>query len=148
MTFILCSEGDQMLQVFSCQATAEHWAQRRRWGWRVEGRGGGGLVSVVFYYIMANGTESNLSTFQGEKALCVSECYQFLEQRELWTRTSCVWTTAARSSGTLLLIYNGGDVSACLLSEAKGWTFLLVNMLTVAWLWKKLQQKWLSAAPS
>lgn len=27
MTFILCYEGDQMLQVFRCQATVEHRAQ-------------------------------------------------------------------------------------------------------------------------
>lgn len=108
----------------------------------------GAVVSAVFYYITANGTKSNLTTFLGEKALCVSECYHFLEQCELWTRTSCVWTTAARRSGTLLLICNGGDVSVGLLSEAKGWTFLLVNMLTVAWLWKRIQQRWFNATSS
>lgn len=72
MTFILCSEGDQMLQVFSCQATVEHRAQQQSCGGVVA------LVSAVFYYIMANGIKSNLTTFLEEKTLCISEYYQFL----------------------------------------------------------------------
>lgn len=74
----------------------------------------------------------NHTIFLEEKVLSISEGYQFVEHCELWTRISCVWTAAAGRSGTQLLIYNSGDVSASLLSEAKGWTLLLVNMLTVA----------------
>ena len=48
-----------MLQVFSCQATVEHRAQR--------------LGSAVLYCITASDTKSNLAPFLGEKALCVSE---------------------------------------------------------------------------
>lgn len=48
-------------------------------GTAAEGR----LFSVMLYYITASDTESNLTTFLGEKALCTSECYQFLEQCEL-----------------------------------------------------------------
>lgn len=59
MTFILCSEGDQMLQVFRCQATVEHRAQRF---------GGGGV-----YYITANGTKSNLSLPFWERKHSVSQ---------------------------------------------------------------------------
>lgn len=51
-------------------------------GGRVEG-GGEAVVSAVLYYITANGTKRNLTTFRGEKALCVSDCYQFLKQCEL-----------------------------------------------------------------
>lgn len=39
--------------------------------------GGGGRVSALFYYITAADAESNLATFLGEKALCVSKRYQF-----------------------------------------------------------------------
>lgn len=50
MTFILCYERDQMLQVFGCQATVEHRARRPE----------------LFYYVTANGGQSNLSTSLGE----------------------------------------------------------------------------------
>ena len=116
MTFILCPEGDQMLQVFSCQATVEHRAQRHSLKRGGTGTGGG-------YYITASGT--NLAAFLGEKTLCVSECDQFLERGELWTRTSCVWSAAARRSGTQLLICTG---VMCQRPKDE----LLVNMLTVA----------------
>lgn len=73
MTFILSSEGDQMLQVFSCQATPEHRAQQR--SWRRRGVGSC-LSSVLLHY--SQWRKSNLTTFLGEKALCVSQGYQCL----------------------------------------------------------------------
>ena len=64
MTCILCSEGDQMLQVFRCLATVEHRAEQWRGSW-------GGGASAVFYYITANGTESNLYLSGRESTLCL-----------------------------------------------------------------------------
>lgn len=126
MTFILCSEGDQMRWAFSCQATAELRAQWWRWG--------GDVLSQLCFITLRATAPSLISLPCWERKHSVSECYQFVEQCEQWTRTSCEpRLTAAQSSGTLLFIYNGSDVSVCLLSEAKGWT--LVNMLTDAWRW-------------
>lgn len=48
-----------MLQVFSCQATVEHRAQQQSCG------GVGALI-------MASGIRSNLTTFPGEKTLCIN----------------------------------------------------------------------------
>ena len=89
MTCILCSEGDQMLQVFSCQATAEH---RHR------------IVSAVFYYITTSGTESNLAAFWERRhsasgALSISRTVCALSEDELCVR-----------SVTLPLLHNGADV--------------------------------------
>lgn len=63
---MLYSEGDQMLQVFSCQATVEHGAQ-----W---------LGSAVLYCVTVIDTQFNLTSFQGEQtSLCLTGCYQYVE---------------------------------------------------------------------
>lgn len=81
MTCIRLSEGDQMLRVFSCQATVQRWAQS--------------LISPEFYYITA--TDTSLMS-DGEHSLRITCCYRVLPQSELRVTA-------------LLLIYHGGDVS-------------------------------------
>lgn len=81
-----------------------------------------------FYCITADGDKSNLTAPPGGKALGVPERNQAVGAAWAVNRgpAACLLR-----SGTRLLICNGGDVSASLLSEATGWTFLMVNTLTV-----------------
>lgn len=73
MTFTRCSEGDQMLQVFSRQDTVKHRGHSSN-------SEGGGRRCFITLEPMA--LSLNLTTFLGEKACCVSECYHFLEECE------------------------------------------------------------------
>lgn len=81
VTCVRLSEGDQMLRVFSCQATVQRWAQS--------------LISPEFYYITATDT-SLISDL--EHSLRITCCYRLLPQSELLVTA-------------LLSIYRGGDVS-------------------------------------
>lgn len=66
MTCVRLSEGDQMLRVFSCQATVQRWAQS--------------LISPEFYYITATDT-SLISDL--EHSLRITCCYRLLPLSEL-----------------------------------------------------------------
>lgn len=97
---------DQMLRLLGCQATAEHRARRRG--------------SFIALRPMATSPIS-LPLLEGKHSQAVGAAWAV-------NRGPAV---CLLRSGTRLLICNGGDVSARLPSEATGWTFLMVNTLTV-----------------
>lgn len=90
--------------------------------------GAQGTSPGQFYCITADGDKSNLTASPGGKALAVPDRNQAVGAAWAVNRGQAA---CFLRSGTHLLICNGGDVSASLLSEATGWTFLMVNTLTV-----------------